>query len=632
MLKSARTGDRSAQRRSVRSRVRTIVGAVALAALTPLTAQAATVSAGNRSFDVESTAVQNEGYQVAHSAKNDRLWVTGTSHHRTLGFPEALKSALTEVNPSNLQVLRTITPPTLPAQADPQKSERPEAVYGVAVDDEYDRVWTSITREDAVVVYDAVTGARIKRIDGVGHSRDIAIDPYRNTAYVSDPNNGSITKIDTETLVVKETLTNLGGSFSPMSLDLYATPTQALLYTVNLNDGLVLEIDSVNKTTSVVGQSGGNRASGIAVDVVRRRAYVASQDSRDLRTMNLDTGQVVGTAQASGAVLNVAVDSDEGIVYSAVFGSSTVLVSDADTGARIGEIPLGTSPNDVIVANGKAWAVDRSTAGQGGVSQLWRITPAGSGGGGGTDPGPTTPTIEIVGQATLGGTVTLRGTNWKHPSNGGSTIAIKLDDGKYQKTANPAEGVWQVIEANADGSFEATLRLPDGTTGPNGSNPAYPTGAHWLRFLTGSLKPGDQGRSIKVDLNVGAATGAGPTDPGTTTPGTTTPGTTDPGTTPKAAAKAKPKVGASVKRTFSQRERVTIKAVVNGRKPTGTIVVRVGKRTVKVARLTKPKGNQAIVTVKLPRLKPGNHTVTVFYLGDNANARNYSKAVLRVTR
>ena len=609
--------------------VRAIVGAVAVAVLTPLTAQAATVEIGDRSFDVTSGQVQNEGYQVAHSATKNVLWVTGTTHQFDLGYPVAAKSALTKVDPANLQVLQTVTPPNLSGPT------RPEAVYGVAVDDERDRVWTSATREDAVVVYDAVTGSRIARIDGVGHSRDIAIDPYRDTAYVSDPNNGRIVKISTDTLQVTGTLdaSNLNvPGFSPMSLDLHATPTESLLYTVNLNNGQVVELDNVAQDRRVI-ESGGNRASGIAVDRDRGRIYVASQDSSDLRTIDLSTGQLIRTVPASGAVLNAAVDSEQGIVYSAVFGTNAVLVTDADTGVKIGEITLGTSPNDVIVAGGSAFAVDRSVTGPEGKSQLWKITPTGAGNGptDPTDPQPVQAAVTVVGEARIGGTVTLRGTGWKHPSNGGSTIAVKLDDGAFLEPGGPANGVWQVIQAADDGTFEVPLRLPDGTTGAAGSVPAYTTGAHSLRFLTGSLKPGDQGRSVKVDITVGAATTPVPTDPRPTDPGPTNPG---PGNlTPTApVAKAKPKVGASVKRTLSSRERVIVRAVVNGKKPTGTVVVRVGKRTVKVVKIAKRKGNQAIVGVRLPRLKAGTHTVTIVYLGDTANARSTSKAVLRVTR
>ncbi|WP_235738104.1 YncE family protein [Nocardioides alcanivorans] len=129
-----------------------------------------------------------------------------------------------------------------------------------------------------------------------------------------------------------------------MSLDLVVDEDTALLYTVNLNDGKLLEFDSVAKDYREVGSTGGNRASGVAVDAERGKAYVASQDSSDVRTVDLATGQVLKTVDAGAAALNVAVDAEAGLVYTAIFGGSSVLVTDADTGEKIGHVNVGVSP------------------------------------------------------------------------------------------------------------------------------------------------------------------------------------------------------------------------------------------------------------------------------------------------
>ncbi|WP_235738096.1 YncE family protein [Nocardioides alcanivorans] len=188
-----------------------VAGALTATALATSPAQAAEVTVGDRVFDVTSAQAGKSLYQAAWSEEQDAIWVTGTTHHFNLGYPIADESTIQKIDPETLQVEQTITPRTLGAGTD---VERPEAAYGVAVDDEHNLVWTSATREDAVVVYDATTGDRVKTIGGVGHSRDIAIDPYRDIAYVSDPNGGSITKISTDTLQVVETIA-LGGNFSP---------------------------------------------------------------------------------------------------------------------------------------------------------------------------------------------------------------------------------------------------------------------------------------------------------------------------------------------------------------------------------------------------------------------------------
>lgn len=496
------------------------------------TAQAALVDVGGRTFDVQSATVGQEHYQAAYSERNKVLWVTATTHSWDSGSPRAAVSTISKLNPDTLQVISTITPRTLDAGT---PTARPEAAYGIATDDENDRIWTSATREDAVVIYNQTTGARVATIGNVGHSRDIAIDPYRDMAYVSDPNGGTITKISTNTLQVVETISGLGAGFSPMSLDLVADANSALLYTVNLSNGALIELNSISKSYRVVANTGGESASGVAVDRGRGLAYVASQGTADVRTFNLATGQQVNRVAGSAAQLNVAVDSANGLVYSATFGGSNVLVLDAATGARIGEVAVGTSPNDVIVAAGTAYAVDRAAGG----SKVWKITPQNSTPTPTPTPTPTTtPTtpaaaqVTIEGNPVIGGTITLKGTGWKHPDGTGSRVALKLDDGAIRKL--DGTDVWLVIDAAADGSFSVPFTLPDGTTGAGGSNPAYATGAHVLRFLTGSLKPGDTGRSVKVDVTVGAK----PTPTPTTTP-TSTP-TTTPTATPTATPTSTP--------------------------------------------------------------------------------------------
>ncbi|MFT3855482.1 MAG: hypothetical protein QM733_22545 [Ilumatobacteraceae bacterium] len=97
---------------------------------------------------------------------------------------------------------------------------------------------------------------------------------------------------------------------------------------------------------------------------------------------------------------------------------------------------------------------------------------------------------------TPGGTLSLSGANWLHPSGGGSTIAIKIDDGAYAhaagETVHANATIWQIVEADADGSFDVQVTLPATIT----------TGTHNLRLLTGSLKANDEIRTMAVDFTV----------------------------------------------------------------------------------------------------------------------------------
>ncbi|KAB1642744.1 hypothetical protein F8O05_09850 [Gulosibacter chungangensis] len=115
------------------------------------------------------------------------------------------------------------------------------------------------------------------------------------------------------------------------------------------------------------------------------------------------------------------------------------------------------------------------------------------------------PSIEIVSETVpLGGELHVRGEGWCHPepNSGGSVVAFKIDEGGYSHLPENAVHqnltIWAIIEADAeDGTFDSYIQLPDGTDVT--STPAFTMGAHTLRLLTGSLKTGDQVRTLKSE-------------------------------------------------------------------------------------------------------------------------------------
>jgi len=137
---------------------------------------------------------------------------------------------------------------------------------------------------------------------------------------------------------------------------------------------------------------------------------------------------------------------------------------------------------------------------------------------------PTTdqPVVTIANPSvTVGGVLQISGTGWCHPTDGGSVIAVKLDEGAYSHLDASVHAnltIWAIVEANAaDGTFAATITLPDGT--PQTSQPAFPEGSHTLRLLTGSLKPEDAVRTVQSAPFVVSASGtATPTPTPTPTP------------------------------------------------------------------------------------------------------------------
>ncbi|MDR2454559.1 MAG: hypothetical protein LBD51_08535, partial [Bifidobacteriaceae bacterium] len=149
---------------------------------------------------------------------------------------------------------------------------------------------------------------------------------------------------------------------------------------------------------------------------------------------------------------------------------------------------------------------------------------------GGDDPAPeatcvpSTPTPQHTitnPQVGLGGTLKVSGTGWCHPdeARGGSIIAIKLDEGAYSHLTSDLHQnrtIWAIVEADAaTGDWSVDLELPDGaTSGERGSSPAFPSGGHTLRFLTGSLKAGDQVRTVEsTEFVVGEYAPNGVPDP-----------------------------------------------------------------------------------------------------------------------
>lgn len=117
------------------------------------------------------------------------------------------------------------------------------------------------------------------------------------------------------------------------------------------------------------------------------------------------------------------------------------------------------------------------------------------------------PTLEVEpGPVAMGDAIQVSGAGWCHPSDGGSRVAIKIDEGGFSHldTAIHAnKTIWAIVEASpTDGTFSFAMKLPDGTAAT--STPAFGEGTHSLRALSGSIKENDTGRTVKSnDFTVG---------------------------------------------------------------------------------------------------------------------------------
>lgn len=122
-------------------------------------------------------------------------------------------------------------------------------------------------------------------------------------------------------------------------------------------------------------------------------------------------------------------------------------------------------------------------------------------------PTVASPTIEVEpGPVALGDAVQVSGAGWCHPSDGGSRVAIKIDEGGFSRldtTIHSNKTIWAIVEADpTDGTFSFAMPMPDGTTAT--STPAFVEGTHSLRALSGSIKENDTVRTVKSnDFKVG---------------------------------------------------------------------------------------------------------------------------------
>jgi len=347
-------------------RSRLLAPVIGLAAGALLVGGALTASAADRTVEFEVTG-KGAGwghYQSAYSERNNVLWVTTSA-----GFPPIQDSALLKVDPGNLSVLASYDAPMIN-----DGTPRREAIYGVAVDDEHNTVWTTVTRENGVAVYSQETGARVHAdLGNVNHSRDVVVDEEADRAYVSANFVDGIAVFDTNTYARVGTIST-GADSRPMSLELVGGGDDAVLYSTDLLTGDIYVIDTSAGSVRTIDTNGAG-TSGIAVDTKRNRAYIANQyDPTGVDVIDLATGAELASIRTPAGTLNAAYDAKNDLVYVVEFHSNKVVVIDAETMKQVGDLEVGNQPNHVTVADGTAYVVDKSQGGTNWSDQIWKIT------------------------------------------------------------------------------------------------------------------------------------------------------------------------------------------------------------------------------------------------------------------
>lgn len=348
------TSNHRSRRTAIRAAVAVVIAAGTTAALT------GTASAHAASDAVTVAPLVKGLYQSSYSERNDVLWTTAA-----VGRPPVVSSSLLKVDPDTLEVKQTITPPVTDAATGAL-----EAVYGVAVDDEHNTVWTTNTRNNTVAVYSQRTGKHLATLPNVNHAREIVVDERHNTVWTSAFTDGTIVAFDSKTFEEKQRITVEGTG----PTGLVVNERTGTAYAADLNNDQVIEVTTRSATPRLI--PAGDGAISIALSKNGKTAYTANQTSGDVSVIDLKKGLVTKSVATGAGALSVANDGRTGNIVVVNRTAATATVVDPKAGKVVRTVTTGTNPNHVVITGGTAYVVDKSGAGLNGADQIhsFRVT------------------------------------------------------------------------------------------------------------------------------------------------------------------------------------------------------------------------------------------------------------------
>ncbi|WP_369207492.1 YncE family protein [Streptomyces sp. PU-14G] len=341
---------------------RTAAVAVALAAGSTLT-QTATATAApaqpahHRGAHVTSAPLTTGLYQSAYSERNHVLWTTSA-----VGRPPVTESALLKVDPRTLKVKDTLQPPV----TDPATGAV-EAVYGVAVDDEHNTVWTTNTRDNSVAVYSQRDGKHLATLEGVEHAREVVVDERHNTAWASGFGNGTLVAFDTRTHQETKRVTVEGSSPTGLAVN----ERTGTVYAADLDGDRILALSPHAKEPTTI--PAGDGPISVALSRDGRTAYTANQEAGTVSVVDLRKGEVTKSVPTGEGTLSVATDPRSGRVLAANRTAGDLSVIDPRRGTVVESLATGPNPNHVTVSRTAAYVVDKSGSGPAGEDQVHRV-------------------------------------------------------------------------------------------------------------------------------------------------------------------------------------------------------------------------------------------------------------------
>ncbi|WP_030663482.1 YncE family protein [Streptomyces rimosus] len=309
-------------------------------------------------YRVDTAQLATGLYQSAYSGRHHVLWAT-----TAVGRPPVTQSRLLKVDPKSLKVKAAYTPPVTD-----QATGAVEAVYGVAVDDEHDTVWTTNTRNNSVAVYSQRTGKHLATLPSVAHAREIVVDKRHDLAWASGFGDGSVVAFDTRTFKEKKRVKVEGAGTAGLAVDTHT----GTAYATDLTNDRIIAVSPYKTEPRFIPT--GDAPIGIDLSADGRTAYTANQAAGTLSVVDLRKGTVTRTVTTGAGAISVAADHRSGRVFVANRGSGTTTVVDPKKGTVLADLATGPNPNHVTVRRGTAYVVDKSAAGADRVDSMHRIS------------------------------------------------------------------------------------------------------------------------------------------------------------------------------------------------------------------------------------------------------------------
>ncbi|MGC3992765.1 MAG: Ig-like domain repeat protein [Propionicimonas sp.] len=506
-------------------------------------------------FTVSEKVLAGGLYQSATNPTTGKTFTTAA-----VGRPPILDSTLTKLDATTLEIEKTVLPAAVDS-ADATKGVY--GVYGIALYNAGNQVWVSNTRQNTVAVYSQDDLSLVKQFPDslTGHSRDLAVDETTGLVYVSSADrsasgNGYIDVYNANTLANPQRI-ELGTDAEPfqvtMSLDL--DQATGKLYTVSLTNERAAIVDTRNGNAVTYYSLGDNASSpsGVAFDPGTKRLFVANQATNNVVVLDTTNGNILADIPTGVGALNTAFDPTFGYVYVANRSSATITVIDATTLTTVANLAGGTNVNHVEVgADGAVYAVNKKANDTNGNATNSILRIV---------PNVEVPAAENLTRPTLSGTV------------------------KVGKTLRASNGTWGYA-ADATFSYE-WLR--------NGAVIAGATASSY------TLTADDAGRGVQVRVMATVADKA-------------TVVTSKEVQVGRLSSTTSAKYSADVKKKGSQGTVAVTVKVAGVASPTGTVKVYDGSKVIATAVLGSSDSGK--VTITLPALKKGSHTLKVTYAGN----------------